>query len=315
MTVVESSILPKGIYSPIPTYYKNDGKFSLDTETQVKHALMLYESGINGLVVSGSMGESTNISPAERNSALRNIRQAIPDKNFKLIAGMPPNSIAEVITESEESKKNGADFVILLVPGYFGPNLISQQGIIDYFLNIADYTALPIVIYNYPGVCNNVNIMIDTFETLSKHENIAAVKLTHFNLDIYTLLGNNKTYETNNFRPFTGLGQVLVPSLSVGMFGAIDGLSGIFPKSMLKLMKLYEDGEKEKALQLQYIVTKVDLMISELNVVGVKQLLKEVYGYGEIVSGRPPLSKPVDLNAYKKYETDIKKLAEIEKSL
>ncbi|CUM49733.1 unnamed protein product [Debaryomyces tyrocola] len=315
MTVVESSILPKGIYSPIPTYYKNDGKFSLDTETQVKHALMLYDNGINGLVVSGSMGESTNISPAERNSALRSLRKAIPDRKFKLIAGMPPNSIAEVITESEESKKNGADFIILLVPGYFGPNLVSQQGITDYFLNIADYSALPIVIYNYPGTCNNVNITIDTFEALSKHENIVAVKLTHFNLDVYTLLGNNKTYETNNFRPFTGLGQVLIPSLSVGMFGAIDGLSGIFPKSMLKLMKLYEDGEKEKALQLQYIITKVDLMISELNVVGVKQLLKEVHGFGEILTGRPPLSKPVDLDAYKKYEIDIKKLAEVEKSL
>lgn len=315
MTVAESSILPRGIYSPIPTYFKNDGKFSLDTETQVKHASMLYKSGINGLVVSGSMGEATNISSAERNSALKSLRKAIPDRNFKLIAGMPPSSIAEVIKESEESKKSGADFIIVLVPGYFGTSLISQQGIIDYFLNIADYSALPIVIYNYPGSSNNVNITIDTFEVLSKHENIVAVKLTHFNLDIYTLLGNNKAYETNNFRPFTGLGQVLIPSLAVGMFGAIDGLSGIFPKSMLKLMKLYEDGEKEKALQLQYIITKVDLMISELNVVGVKQLLKEVYGFGEIVSGRPPLSKPVDLKSFKKYETDIKKLAEIEKSL
>lgn len=89
-------------------------------------------------------------------------------------------------------------------------------------------------------------------------------------------------YEANNFRPFTGLGQVLIPSLSVGMFGAIDGLSGIFPN----------DGVKEKALQLQYIITKVDLMITELNVVGVKQLLKDVYGFGEIISGRQLLSNP-----------------------
>lgn len=315
MTVTESSILAKGIYSPIPTYYKNDGKYSLDIDTQVKHALMLYNSGINGLVVSGSMGEATNISTSERYASLRALRRAIPDRNFKLIAGIPPISAAEVIAESEESKKIGADFIIVLVPGYFGPNLVSQNGIIDYFYNIGDYSALPVIIYNYPGTCNNVNITIDTFEELSKHENIVAVKLTHFNLDIYTLLGNNKNFEVNNFRPFTGLGQVLIPSLAVGIYGAIDGLSGIFPKSMLNLMKLYQEGETEKALQLQYIITKVDLMISELNVVGVKHALKQVHGFGECLSGRPPLSKPVDLNAYKKYEADIKKLVVIEKSL
>lgn len=315
MTVAESSILGKGIYTPITTYFKNDGKYTLDVDTQVRHALMLYNSGIHGLVVSGGMGEATNITRSERNLALKAIRSAIPDKNFKLIAGIPPSSAADVIAESEDCKNSGADFIIVLVPGYFGPSLVSQTGIIDYFTNVGDYSALPIVIYNYPGTCNNVNITIDTFEELSKHENIVAVKLTHFNLDVYTMLANNKSLEVNNFRPFTGLGQVLIPALSVGIFGAIDGLSGIFPKCMLQLMKLYEEGEAEKALELQYLISKVDLMVSDLNVVGVKYALQQIYGYGECITGRPPLSKPVDLNAYKKYESDIKKLTEIETSL
>lgn len=75
---------------------------------------------------------------------------------------------------------------------------------------------------------------------------------------------------------------------------------------MLKLKKLYQEGETGKALQLQYIITKVDLMVGELNVVGVKHAFNQIHGFGECLSGRPPLNKSVDLNAYKKYEIDIR---------
>ncbi|ABN65617.2 Dihydrodipicolinate synthase [Scheffersomyces stipitis CBS 6054] len=317
MTILPASVLPEGIYTPITTFFKNDADYTLDLESQVEHAKFLYDRGISGLVVAGSMGETPHLSRQERSALVSSLRMAIPDENFKIIAGAPPiGNIEEAIEEIDSARDAGADFMILLVPGYFGPKLISQEGIVDYFLKVADKSSLPIVIYNYPGTSNNVTITLDSFKKLSVHEKIVAVKLTHFNLDLYTMLGrDSELCQTNNFRPFTGLGQVLIPALSVGIYGAIDGMSALFPKVMVKLLTLFKEGKLKESSELQYLVTKADMMIMELNVVGVKHALKQFYGFGESLTGRPPLSKEVDLNAYSKYQADLNTLDKIEKSL
>lgn len=317
MTIAQSAIIPRGIYTPITTFFKDDENQTLDLESQVAHAKFLYDNGITGLVVSGSMGEASHLSIQDRHDLVAALRKGVPDKNFKLIAGAPPmGSIEDSIAESQSALKAGADFLILLIPAYFGPSLISQEGIIDYFTRVADKSALPIMIYNYPGTSNNVTISLESYKKLSTHPNIVGVKLTHFNLDLYTLLGKDyHMCETENFRPFTGLGQILVPALSVGMYGAIDGLSALFPKIMVKLYTLVQENKWKEASELQYLVTKADRMIMELNVVGVKHALKELHGLGQSVIGRPPLSKPVDLQAYLKYAKDIQTLAEVERSL
>lgn len=316
MTIQDSTI-PSGVYTPITTFFKLDDDYSLDLESQIEHAKFLYKNGINGLVVCGSMGEAFHLTSEERVTMVSALREAIPDKDFKIIAGAPPiGSVEQSVSECKAFYKAGADFVILLVPGFFGPNLITQEGIVQYFTRVADKSPLPVIIYNYPGVCNNITVSVDSFKELSKHENIAGVKLTHFNLDLYALLGQDKTIcETNNFRPFTGLGQILVPALSVGIYGTIDGMSAVFPKTMLQLYKLFRDGKIKEASELQYLVTKADAMIMELNVVGVKHALKQIHGFGKSIYARPPLSREVDLKAYQKFEADLKALEKVEASL
>lgn len=310
-------VVPRGIYSPVTTFFKSDADYTLDIETQIQHAKFLYENGINGLLLSGSLGEANHLSKTERYLLFSSIRKAIPDPDFKILAGIPPiGNIATILDECRSAKEAGADFAVLLVPSFFGPNLTSQQGIIDYFTRVADESPIALILYNYPGVSNNVTITYETFETLSSHSNIVGVKLTHFNLDIYSQLGQNKAIcEENNFRPFTGLGQVLVPALSVGIYGAIDGLSAIFPKTMLRLYNLFLEGKVTEAAELQSLVSHADLMIAELNVVGVKNALKKFYGLGECLTGRPPLSKAVDQGEFSKFQPLLKKLFTLEKSL
>lgn len=315
MTVTSDSIIPGGIYTPITTFFKNNGKYSLDLEAQVDHAKVLYGSGIRGVVAAGSMGECSHLSAKERHQLVAAIREGVPDEEFKIIAGAPPLCIQDAIEESISAKEAGADFIILLVPGYFGPHLTSQEGIVDYFTRVADQSALPIMIYNYPGVTNNVSISIDTFRQLGKHPNISGVKLTHFNLDMYAMLGMDQEMDQNNFRPFTGLGQVLVPGMSVGLFGAIDGLSGIFPKTMVKLYDLFTEGKMEEASKLQYLVAKADQMIPDFNLVGTKLAIKKYHGLGECFTGRPPLSVSADKEKLAKYDADLDAIYEVEKSL
>lgn len=315
MVFTEETSIGNGIYSPVPTFFK--ANYDLDLETQAKHAKGLYDNGINGVVIAGSMGESIHLTRQERVLVLKAIRAAIPDKNFKCISGMPYTNMADTISEIEEISQAGADYAILLTPGYYGPNLTHQQGIIDYFTLVADKLALPIIIYHYPGVSNGTDIVAETFDVLAKHPKIIGVKLTHFSIEKYILLtGKTEQNEANNFKPFTGLGQILVPSLAVGAFGAIDGMSGIFPKTMKKLFKLYNEQKFEEANKLQYMVTKANQMIFDLNLVGVKYTLHLIHGLGEeSASARPPLTNKITPEIYSKYEGDIRALAKYEASL
>ncbi|CAH6723311.1 putative L-threo-3-deoxy-hexylosonate aldolase [[Candida] jaroonii] len=302
--------LPDGIYTPVPTYFTDD--FGLDLDTQIKQAKTLYEAGIKGLVIAGSMGESIHLTRKERLTLVSTIRKEIPDKEFKLILGMPYTNMADTVDEISEAKKVGADYAILLTPGYYGNSLTHQQGIIDYFKLVSDKSELPIIIYHYPGVSNGTEINPKTFQTLKTFENIIAVKLTHFNMDRYILLTQGN--EEYNFKPFTGLGQILIPSLSIGAHGAIDGLSGIFPKCMVHLYNLYKSGEVEKAKELQFLVTSANQMIFDINLVGVKNAMKKIHGLGN-GKARPPLSNVISEETWSKYEEDLEKLNQFEKSL
>ena len=315
MTFGKSNI-QGGIYTPVTTFFKNEKCLSLDLNSQAEHAKMLYKSGISGLVVAGSMGECTNLTIYERLSVVKSMRGEIPDKNFKIIMGTPPiSSIEDIVKESSSAADVGADVLLVLVPGFFGAHLTSQQGLIDYFERLANNSKLPIMIYNYPSVSNNVTLSMSTFERLSCHENIMGVKLTHSDLGLYTYLGNESGITGNSFICFTGLGQLLLPAMVVGTSGAIDALSAIFPKTMVHLYKLCKDGKMKEASKLQFHVSKAEVMVADLNVVGVKYALKELYGVGECVTGRAPLSTQVNLDAYNKYPKDLQTLQEIEKSL
>lgn len=309
------NLIPQGVYTPIVTFFKSDKSYSLDLSTQVEHAKFLYKNGITGVVAAGSMGEAGHMTRSERNSLVKAIREAIPDPEFKIIAGAPPLSVKEAEEEAVSAQRAGADFIILLVPGYFGPHLTSQEGLVEYFETIASSSPIPVMIYNYPGVANNVTLLIDSYKRLSQHSNISGVKLTHFNLDLYALLGKDDHFTTNGFRTFTGLGQVLVPAMSVGIQGTIDGLSGIFPKTMVKLYSLVKEGNFAEAAELQYLVTRADQMIMDLNLVGTKHAIAKYHGWGECLTGRPPLSKKVDNESYGKYSPYLDAVMAIEKNL
>lgn len=310
-----ANVFGDGIYTPVTTFFKDN--YELDLDSQVRHAKHLYANGISGLLLSGSIGESIHLSPEERVELVSAVREAIPDKKFTIVSGMPYTNISDALKEIELVRQAGGDFAILHVPGFYGTKLTHQQGIIDYFHAVADKTTLPLLIYHYPGVSNGLEVAPETFDVLAKHPKIVGVKLTHFNLDNYILLTAQRDRNLEkNFKPFTGLGQILIPALSVGAFGAIDGLSGIFPKVMVRLFQLFKSGNHDEALKLQYLVTRADRMIFDLNLAGVKHVLYNLYGFGSNkVSGRPPLNNLIDDDTWAKYDLDFKKLAAIESKL
>ena len=150
----QSSPPPKGIYVPVPTFWAKEGAANydpvtppLDLETQTEHSLFLVRGGIKGLVILGSTGEAIFTRNDERNELISSQRKALDDAGFKdrpIIAGTATQQIDDTLAMIEESKKAGAEYAMVLGPGYFAPST-NQTGIQKWFEAVADKSVLPVM--------------------------------------------------------------------------------------------------------------------------------------------------------------------------
>ncbi|KAK1814068.1 hypothetical protein LTR12_011507 [Friedmanniomyces endolithicus] len=303
----QASPPPKGIYVPVPTFFAKEGTSAydavtppLDLETQTEHSLFLVKGGIKGLVILGSTGEAIFLRSEERKELIASQRKALDNAGFKdrpIIAGTATQQIDDTLQLVKESKEAGAEYAMVLGPGYFAP-ATSQEGVRKWFEAIADRSVLPVMIYHYPGVTNNLYIAPSTFEKLAAHPNIVGTKLSHGIIDDQTLIAANPRIDHEHFYVFTGLGQNLLPVLTIGGVAAIDGLAGVFPRIVVRLFRIYNEsaarGTTKKDIDemrlLQYRICEGEKLVAAWGVVGIKEALARVWGMGSKTGGRLPLA-------------------------
>ncbi|KAL9086918.1 MAG: hypothetical protein Q9165_006924 [Trypethelium subeluteriae] len=332
---------PSGIFVPVPTFFArktavdyNPTTPPVDIPTQVAHSLYLARAGIRGLVLLGSTGEAVHLTNADRNAVISGVRAGFDGAGFKdypLIAGTAAQNITEVTTQLEGAKKAGAQWGLCLAPGYFA-SAVSQDGIEAWFKAVADASPIPILIYHYPGVSNSVPIPPTTIAKLSSHPNIVGCKLSHGALDDHILVASSPSVDHSHFSVFTGLGQQLLPVLTIGGAGAIDGLAAIYPRAVVKLYDTFHStlgeqagksdstGIKEKLAEmrnLQYLISACEKLIVRWGTVGIKEACARVLGFGDADGARLPLRGgfPDGDAEWKKWEGVLGELGKIEKSL
>lgn len=92
------------------------------------------------------------------------------------MAGVLVDGVEEARQWLVDSKEAGADYGLVLVPGYFGA-ATSQEGVVRWFEAVTKDSPLPIVLYNYPGVTNGVQVAPETYRKLAKLPNVVGVKM------------------------------------------------------------------------------------------------------------------------------------------
>jgi 2-keto-3-deoxy-L-rhamnonate aldolase len=176
--------------------------------------------------------------------------------------------------------------------------------------------------YHYPGVSNNVKVVPSTFATLSKHPNIVGCKLSHGDVSYHAQIASNPSIDHTRFHTFTGLGQQLLPVMSIGCAGTIDGCAGFFPKSIVHLYNLSVENSpteavvKERRL-LQYKVSAVEELVVKFGTVGIKEAISRILGMGDIDGTRLPLcgGMPGGDKEWENWEGAIGNLKAVEKNL
>jgi 2-keto-3-deoxy-L-rhamnonate aldolase len=161
-----------------------------------------------------------------------------------------------------------------------------------------------------------------SFAALSQHPNIVGCKLSHGDISYHAQIASNPDINHSQFHTYTGLGQQLLPAISVGCSGTIDGSAGFFPKSLVHLYQLSlknnaSDAEVQERRLLQYKVSKVEELVVRFGTVGIKEAVSRVLGLGDRDGTRLPLSGGLpggDLE-WENWKDAVGELEGVEKSL
>jgi len=149
-----------------------DSAGHLDTESAAALATHLVDAlGHDGLVVSGTTGESPTTSDAEQDALLRAVVEAVGDR-ASIVAGVGTSDTAHSQQLAVAAEKAGADGLLAVTPYYSKP---PQAGIVAHFRAIADAAGLPMMLYDIPGR-TGTKLAAITLATLAEHDRIVAVK-------------------------------------------------------------------------------------------------------------------------------------------
>ncbi|RWA17144.1 dihydrodipicolinate synthase [Mycolicibacterium brumae DSM 44177] len=151
------------------TPFAPDG--SLDLDGAKKVATHLVDSGCDGLVVSGTTGESPTTTDDEKIALLSAVLETVGDRAV-VIAGAGSYDTAHSVRLAKASADAGAHALLVVTPYYSRP---PQAGLVAHFSAVADATALPNVLYDIPPR-SGIPIAWDTIRELAFHPNIVAIK-------------------------------------------------------------------------------------------------------------------------------------------
>lgn len=151
------------------TPFHRDGSLDLDSVQRVAQHLIAH--GNDGLVVSGTTGESPTTTTDEDGEVLAAVRAAVgPD--VPLVAGVGTNDTRTSLTLARQARERGADAVLLVSPYYNRPG---QRGMLEHFRQVVDAAELPVMIYDVPGRTGST-IDLPTYEEMASWEPVVAVK-------------------------------------------------------------------------------------------------------------------------------------------
>lgn len=174
-------ILPKGIYTPLPTFFHDDE--SLDLATLERHVKFTASAGTIP-VLAGSLGEAVHLSPQERQRMLRTARAALDSVGLQhtpIVAGVGAPSTRETIELAKQAADAGAAFVMVIPPGYYAGPLQANGGeaLKRFFVDVAQASPVPVIMYNFPSVSGGIDLSSDLIiDVVKASPNICGAKLT-----------------------------------------------------------------------------------------------------------------------------------------
>ena len=279
----------------------NEGR-KVDYEQTKRLALALLDSGSEGLLVSGTTGESPTLSREEKLRLFTEVKSVVGERGT-VIAGTGNYSTAESLELTKEAERIGVDACLLVVPYYNKP---TQAGLYQHFKTIAQGTSLPCIIYNVPPR-TVINLTADTVIKLSQIDNIIGVKEASGNLDqISKIISGAK----DGFLVWSGNDSDTLHIIALGGYGIISVASHLVGNQIKEMIDSLISGKVAEAASIhRRLLPLINALFIVSNPIPVKYALNHVgFNVGKL---RLPLTEPDEKSAaliketLKNYKIDL----------
>jgi 4-hydroxy-tetrahydrodipicolinate synthase len=234
------------------TPFAPDG--SLDTSAAARLANHLVDSGCDGLVISGTTGESPTTTDAEKLELLRAVLEAVGDR-ARIIAGVGTYDTAHSIQLAKACAAEGAHGLLVVTPYYSKP---PQAGLLAHFTAVADATPLPVLLYDIPPR-SVIPIESDTLRALAAHPNIVGVKDAKGDLHA----GVQLMAETGLVY-YSGDDALNLPWLAMGATGFISVISHVAASQLRDLLSAFASGDVTTARKINVALSPLCNAMSRL---------------------------------------------------
>ena len=205
----------------------------VDTAAAARLATHLVDSGCDGLVLSGTTGESPTTTDAEKLALLGAVLEAVGDRT-RIIAGAGSYDTAHSVRLAKACAAEGAHGLLVVTPYYSKP---PQSGLVAHFTAVADATDLPVVLYDIPPR-SVVPIEWDTIRTLSSHPNIVAVKDAKGDLP-----GAAQAMAETGLAYYSGDDALNLPWLAVGAVGFVSVWGHLAAGQLRDMFSAFNSGD------------------------------------------------------------------------
>jgi 4-hydroxy-tetrahydrodipicolinate synthase len=229
------------------------GSGALDLDGAQGLADGLVSAGCDGLVLSGTTGESPTTSDAEKADLVAAVREAVGER-ASIVAGVGTFDTRHTVHLATAAEKAGADGVLVVSPYYSRP---PQDALEAHFREVADASGLPVMLYDIPGR-TGTRIEPDTLLRLAEHPRIVAVKDCS-----YDFLGAQKVLSRTELAYYAGCDEHNLALYAVGAAGYVSTVANVVPAQLRAVLDAFDSGDTAEAALLQQRATElVELMMA-----------------------------------------------------
>ena len=263
------------VLTAMVTPFHPDG--TLDTSTAARLAVHLVDSGCDGLVISGTTGESPTTTDAEKVALLRAVLEAVGDR-ARIIAGVGTYDTAHSVHLATAAAAEGAHGLLVVTPYYSRP---PQSGLVAHFTAVADATDLPVMLYDIPPR-SVVPIEWDTLRTVARHPNIVAVKDAKGDL-----AGAAAIMAETGLAYYSGDDALNLPWLAVGAAGLVSVWGHLAAGQLRDMVAAFDAGDIATARKISVTLAPLNHAQSRLGGVTMSKAGLHLLGF-EVGSPRLP---------------------------
>ena len=227
----------RGVFPALTTKFTAEDK--LDWKAMEQHLAFQLEAGVHGLIILGSLGETSTLSFDEKIELVR-FFAAAERQGRPLIACIAESSTRQAKAFSVAAAEAGADGFILLPPMRYPSD---RRETLHYLNTVASATDQPVMLYNNP-IAYGIDLMPGDFAALADNPRFVAIKESSANT---RRISEIRRITGDRFALFCGVDDLALESFLIGACGWVAGLVVAFPRETVRIWELAEAGRWQEA--------------------------------------------------------------------